>query len=859
MKTPLIGDFLERRPATTVSGIEFIVGAVVLALLAGLVSLRVISAAAGWRDGFLTPAVTDVRQVAVGDRISDTWFAPEPERPAPGVRVLQDLERAAWGTKPAGYRLVSLTLHVTAALLIWLVGVRLHVPGAFIGAVFFVVHPLSLGSIYWINRQGTLLGLPLAFGAILCFQQSLRKIPFRGLWYGGALLCTAAGLFVSPLIAAVPLAAYACIWWRRNEPERRSSSRQRSTSAAVPAPAAETTSTTPAVPAATPTTHSRARGGPLLRAARFLDDLFTWLFDPLPSKRGNRVVRDFLRGAPLLILGGAAIIVHYSWEHAHDSRTAAFAVLPDAMPGLAAAGWALMNGLVRAFAPVRLDPAGVVSMEPSVFPWPADTPSVLDWLPIVIITLILALLFWFRRQDWGRPLYLFLLLSVSLVLPTTLAMAPQTIEELVDAAQVFYILLPIVCVATAAILANFAQRQPTLQLPLLVLIVGITVGVSAVSWARAQVFRRTGTDLWQALLRSNGEQPLFLTRLGLAVAAEGHPAAALEYFERALKLNGRYAPALDGCGQIAFQKRDYYLAVAKFEAAWLANPYDANTAIRLARTCQRWGLQERNLSILKTLESEHPTAPFLYHELGMQYLKAGMFAEAGPQFDQLCALVPGDATGFACLALLNYVQGSQQTSRQFLDKALAIQPNARFPRLVQGWIQFRQNEFKQARTTFSETRQDYADCVPAVFYLFCMAARDGDKESVPELAKVLMEKVPSNPRVLTTMARVYALYAAPELQDFPKAQELAHAACEFSAYRDPLALQTLAIAYLQRKMVTPAQDALTKAKACAEAQNNFTLANTLWSQIVEISTGPYVIEPLNQPASVAETIEILSL
>ena len=90
------------------------------------------------------------------------WFSTEPIDYWPVSNTGFWLEWHLWGERPTPYRIANLAIHIVNALLVWLVLRRLRVPGAYLAALFFAIHPANVETVAWIAQQRTALSLFLA-------------------------------------------------------------------------------------------------------------------------------------------------------------------------------------------------------------------------------------------------------------------------------------------------------------------------------------------------------------------------------------------------------------------------------------------------------------------------------------------------------------------------------------------------------------------------------------------------------------------------------------------------------------------------------------------------------------------------
>jgi hypothetical protein len=62
------------------------------------------------------------------------------------------VQHAFWGLTPGPYHAVTLACHALAAVLLWRVLAQLRVPGAWLGAALWALHPVQVESVAWISE-----------------------------------------------------------------------------------------------------------------------------------------------------------------------------------------------------------------------------------------------------------------------------------------------------------------------------------------------------------------------------------------------------------------------------------------------------------------------------------------------------------------------------------------------------------------------------------------------------------------------------------------------------------------------------------------------------------------------------------
>ena len=155
----------------------------------------------------------DLRSLAGLMRI---WFEPgATQQYYPLLHSAFWLEHKLWGDATLGYHLVNVLLHATAACLFATILRRLAVPGAWLAALLFALHPVCVESVAWITEQKNTLSLVLALLAARTFLRfddegrSQKHYALATLWFALALLA-------KTVTATLPAALLVIAWWRRD-------------------------------------------------------------------------------------------------------------------------------------------------------------------------------------------------------------------------------------------------------------------------------------------------------------------------------------------------------------------------------------------------------------------------------------------------------------------------------------------------------------------------------------------------------------------------------------------------------------------------------------------------------------------
>jgi protein O-mannosyl-transferase len=133
----------------------------------------------------------------------------------PLVHTLFWVEHQLWGSWPAGYHLLSILLHCASALLLVRILRQLQIPGAWLAAAIFALHPIQAESVAWISELKNTLSGVFYFGSVLAYLKFDRTRD-RGS-YAVALALFIFGLMSKTVIATLPLAILIIFWWKRGK------------------------------------------------------------------------------------------------------------------------------------------------------------------------------------------------------------------------------------------------------------------------------------------------------------------------------------------------------------------------------------------------------------------------------------------------------------------------------------------------------------------------------------------------------------------------------------------------------------------------------------------------------------------
>ncbi len=302
-----------------------------------------------WDDDVLIVKNRDVR---ANDGLLRVWFNRESLEYLPLTYDMHWLEWRVFRGSAAGPHVINVLLHGLSAALLGFVLQRLRVPGAWLAALFFALHPVAVASAAWLSELKNTLSMVFYLGSILaylrfedgCFHHddttsTTHGAPHSALrtpHYFLSLVLFLLALLAKTSVVMLPAVLLLLAWWRR----------------------------------------------------------------------GKVAARDLLRTAPFFALSLALglVTVWFQWHNAIGQEVVRPA---SAASRIAAAGWIAWFYLYKILLPV-----GLYAIYPR---WEVNGSSVLSFLPLALLAAATALL-WTRLKRWGPgPLAAWAYFMVSLL------------------------------------------------------------------------------------------------------------------------------------------------------------------------------------------------------------------------------------------------------------------------------------------------------------------------------------------------------------------------------------------------------------------------------------------------------------
>jgi tetratricopeptide (TPR) repeat protein len=595
------------------------------------------------------------------------WFSLEAPQYYPLVFTSFRLERALWGVKPVGYHCVNLLLHAANALLVWQLLRRLKVPGAWLAAALFALHPVNVESVAWITERKNTLSMLFYLLSLLWFVRS-DETPDRGQeldvrdprpvsptarrqspvanhqppdsqpstlnlqrrWYGLSLLAFLLALLSKTAVAPLGLVLLGLAWWRRGLIGR----------------------------------------------------------------------RDLFRSAPFFALALLLIPITILAEHHAGSEI----VRADSFCArLAGAGWAFWFYLYKVIWPLNLM---------FVYPrWQIDPANPLSYVPglLVVGTFLLC---WRFRRDWGKGWlaglgYFGVMLLPVLGLVNIYFMRYSLVS---DHWQYLAIIGPL-ALAAAGISRALERFQQTVRWIKPVACGSLLLALGVLTFRQSFAYKDDET-LWRDTLAKNPAGWIAHNNLGVLLVAKGQTVEAIRQYQEAIRLKPDYADAQINLGVALSTKGQNDEALHQFQEAVRLSPDYASAHYNLGIALDEKGQIDEAISQYQEAIRLDPEHVLAHNNLGIAFGRKDQIDEAASQFQEAVRLSPDYAKAHYNFGMALGRKGQfDEAIRQF-QEALRLAPDYAKAHYNLGIALHEKGHTEEAIRQYQEAlrlKPDYAD------------------------------------------------------------------------------------------------------------------------------------------------------
>ncbi|MGD0516843.1 MAG: tetratricopeptide repeat protein [Thermoguttaceae bacterium] len=571
------------------------------------------------------------------------------------------MEWRLWEMNPIGYHVTNLALHAAASLLIWLILRKLSIPGAFLAALIFAVHPVNVESAAWIAQRKDDL-------AIVFFLLSI-------LWY----LKTDMPTVNVGMAPATPARSQGGPWERE-------------------------TSARPLAPGLRPL-------APSLLSFWYWLSLLAFMFGML-SKGSIAIL-------PLLLLG----IVWWlrpltRWDLA---RTAPFFLIAAVLAAVNVWFQTHMGGSIRTVGlSVRILEAGAVVwfyLYKAVLPinlvfiyplWRIDPGDFRWWLPLAATLAVTAVL-WLFRKGWSRPiLFAWGFFCVSLLPVMGFTDVGFMKHSLVADHYQHIAVIGVIALAAAGWSVWSRRLRGAFAWTACAAAVIAVLALLLLSRLQNELYRDTA-ELYRRTLEKNPDCWLIHNNLGVILANAGCKQEAIAHYKETLRRNPDYAEAHNNLGNVlgaldhwqdalgcyhraldlvpenplTLNNLGYALgslgrfpeAIEQYQNALKIQPNISGIHDNMAFTLLQMNRLPEALEHYQVAIGLEPKDPKLHAHYGFALTKAGRLPEAIDECREALRLAPNYPDAHVNLGTALALSGQQQEAIEHYKRSLLYKPD----------------------------------------------------------------------------------------------------------------------------------------------------------------------------------------
>ncbi len=565
------------------------------------------------------------RLIQASDGLCRLWCTNEAIDYWPATNSLLWIEWRLWGTNTTGYHVGNLILHIAESLLIWIILRKLSIPGAFLAATIFAVHPVNVESVAWISQRKNMMAMLFFLLSIFWYLKEMQGASGHG--------------------------------------RRETASDFVQHSSCIPHPSSFYWLSMAAFLLAMLSKGSVV----VLPVLLFL--IVCWLHPP--------TMRDALRIAPFFMVAAVLTAVNI-WFQTHGGE---FDIRSDSFQHrLLGSGVVVWFYLFKALLPINLA---------FIYPqWRIDGGNPLWWLPLSAVLAVTAAL-WRWRNTRCRPLFFTWLFFCTALVPVLGFIDVGFMKYSLVADHYQHIaIIGVIALAAASWRAWKRQARATTIRAATLVAIAAAGTLALLAWRQSGVYRDQ-IALYQATLKNNPGSWMAHNNLGVAIINTAPPEVLIEHFQQALKLKPDYHEAHNNLATILMKTGRLREAIEHYRQAIRLKPdyFEAYNNLGIA-LFESGSLPEaiENYSQALKFKSDYAEA---HYNLGNALLKTKRLQEAIEEYQQALRLMPDNAIVHYVLAMAYAQANRTSEALAMAQKAVELarsQGQTDHVKRIQDWL-----------------------------------------------------------------------------------------------------------------------------------------------------------------------------
>lgn len=569
------------------------------------------------------------------------WFAPKTADYFPLTSSTLWLEYRLWGIPMPdsfnGYHVTNIVMHAIAAVLLWRVLLALAIPGAWLAALIFAVHPVCVESVAWVSERKNTLSQIFVFLTLLAYFDFEKTN--RQKFYVWAVVLFALALLAKTSVVMVPVVLLLAAWWQFGIPGLFKDKVETEDERKLLRVVNIVVSGVSFVVAAKIGWGFLSQREPVPSEMRLLLGGFLAVgalglaCARLVGIMNRHFARSFAFGMLSALLGVTTIYFQYG-------RAIGQEVIPIGgfMSRLANAGMAIWFYIGKTFWPLDL----LV-----IYPrWNIQPPALLEFWGCAALVAVFAIC-WKFRERWGKHVIFGFGYFVLTILPA-IGFLKMSYMRLTLVADHFQYLSMVGVIALVVAAATTTYRRSGAQFrPLFIGAAAIVVGgCSWLTWMQASIYRSEET-LWANTLRKNSDSwqahnhyGAVLFQKGIVGKNEKDTSGAMFHFSEAVRLKPENPESHNNLGLAYVTNKRMDEGIAQYREAVRIKGDEPSMRTNLANALGAAKRYDEAITEYREVLKLTPNNPNVRCALGYTLAEVGRLDEAIEQFRKAVKIAP---------------------------------------------------------------------------------------------------------------------------------------------------------------------------------------------------------------------------